>query len=154
MHVDTHAYTHTHTHTLPLGRSRLGGALLFVSEGSVKLCVLEIGRCRGEEEEEEEGGLSAAGFHHSWQPLLSYHGNALQCSLLLLCPPPSLCFLTPSLTPSHLYCWSTSSLCCHDDALSPPQCWSAELNCELAKEVICSLPSFFGCFCFSTFEFL
>lgn len=50
-----------------------------------------------EKEEEEEGSLSAAEFHHSWQPLLGYHGNALQCSLLLFCTPPSL--LSLSLSP-------------------------------------------------------
>lgn len=49
------------------------------------------------EEEEEEGSLSAAEFHHSWQPLLGYHGNALQCSLLLFCTPPSLLSLSLSL---------------------------------------------------------
>lgn len=56
-----------------------------------------------EKEEEEEGSLSAAEFHHSWQPLLGYHGNALQCSLLLFCTPPSLLSLSlPHSIPSLL----------------------------------------------------
>lgn len=52
-----------------------------------------------EEEEEKEAGLSAAGFHHSWQPLLSFHGNTKQCSLLsLLSSFITLCSLSRSLS--------------------------------------------------------
>ncbi|MEQ2221284.1 hypothetical protein ILYODFUR_014238 [Ilyodon furcidens] len=92
-------------HTQHLCGSRLEGrtdwevSLSF--ECSVKFCLFEFGRY-GDKEEEEEAGLSAAGFHHSWQPLLSFHGNAKQCSLLLFCPPSLYsCFLslTPSLLP-------------------------------------------------------
>lgn len=108
-----------------------------------KVMCLELGG--GEEEEEEDRDPSTAGFHHSWQPLLSFHGNALQCSPLsssITLPSPS-----HSLTQSYLYCCSASSLCCHGDALSPPQCWSAELSCVYKKSQADHL------LCFAAFGF-